>query len=456
MVKSNRRNKKRKGAEKLFLPDEVKFIISELEKAGFEAFAVGGCVRDSLLGKNPGDYDIATSALPEETKAVFKDERIIETGIRHGTVTVLRNGKPFEITTFRIDAEYEDNRHPSKVSFTPSLKEDLARRDFTINALAYNEKNGIIDLFGGIPDLEHGIIRSVGDPEKRFSEDALRIMRALRFASVLGFEIEEKTAKAASELRFLLGKISAERLSAELSKLLCGKNAGEIIVEHHDIISVLVPEISALDGFEQHNFHHDKDALRHAAAVVDAVLPEASLRLAALFHDIAKPCCFSLDENGTGHFYGHAGLGAEMARKALFALKFDNKTAEEVALLIKHHSDRFTPESKSIKRMLGKIGPEAFEKLLLLMQADETGKAEEHRLPQSAFDEYRRIAKEILEKDECFSLKNLAINGDDLIRAGFVPGKEIGRVLEILLEKVIGEELPNEKEKLILYALSIK
>lgn len=420
-----------------------------LESAGFEAYAVGGCVRDSLLGKVPTDYDITSSAEPDEMKAVFKNEHVIETGIKHGTLTVLINKNPIEITTFRVDKEYLDNRHPSKVEFTRSLKEDLSRRDFTVNALAYSEKTGIVDMFGGAFDLEKGIIRCVGEPEKRFDEDALRIMRGLRFASVLGFEIEEKTSAAIKEKRELLKNVSAERLSSELIKLLCGKNAAKIILEYSEVLSVFIPELSAIKGFEQHHFRHDKDVLGHTAAVIDNVPPKPVLRLAALFHDIAKPDCFSIDENGTGHFYGHAPLGAEKAEAILSRLRFDNDTKKAVCELVRHHEDRFEPSPKAIKRVLRKNGPSLYDDLLTLMYADDLGKKPEYQNPKSFFDEYRRIANEIIDKGECFSLKDLAVGGSDLISLGISPGPEMGRILDVLLEKVVNGELSNEKEKLI-------
>ena len=423
--------------------------IQMLEKAGFEAYAVGGCVRDSLLGKNPTDFDITTSAKPEETKAVFKNEHVIETGIKHGTVTVLMEGEPLEITTFRIDKNYSDNRHPKEVEFTRSLSEDLARRDFTVNALAFNEKTGVTDLFGGVFDLEHGIIRAVGEPEKRFNEDALRIMRALRFASVLGFEIEEKTASSLSENAVLLKNVSAERLFSEIEKLLCGKNAAKILREHPAPFFEIIPELSVLKGFEQHHFRHDKDAFEHTLAVLENVPPERNLRLAALFHDIAKPLCQSFDETGTAHYYGHAQKSAEIAETVLRRLKADSETIKTVSELVRRHEDRFEPSKKSVKRLLGKTNPEFFEMLLSLMEADEMGKRAEFRFPKDVFDEFHRLSAEIVEKEECFSLKNLAVSGADLISAGFEPGPEMGKILENLLEKVIEGEIPNEKAKLL-------
>ena len=436
----------------MFIPENVKTVMDMLKNAGYEAFAVGGCVRDFLLGKTPFDYDITTSAKPEETKEVFKNEHVIETGIKHGTVTVLINREPIEITTFRVDCDYSDNRHPSKVLFTSSVKEDLARRDFTINALAYCESTGIVDVFGGVSDLEHRIIRCVGDPDARFSEDALRIMRGLRFSSVLGFEIEEETAASIHRNKNLLKNISAERLTSELTKLLCGDFAEKVLLEYSDVISVLISELSVLIGFDQHHFRHDKDAFCHTAAVVSAVPPVLHLRLAALLHDVAKPKCFSLDENGTGHFFGHAPAGAQISAEILSRLKFDNETKEAVSTLILHHEDRFEPEAKPIKRALSKLGSTAFFDLIALMQADDIGKKPEYCHPKSYFDEFRLIAKEIIKNEECFSLKHLAVNGGDLASVGIAPGPKMGAVLQKLLEEVISENLPNKKASLIAFA----
>lgn len=424
-------------------------VIRMLEHAGFSAYAVGGCVRDSLLGKKPFDYDVATSALPEETKAVFKNEHVIETGIKHGTVTVLMDGEPFEITTFRIDSDYSDNRHPEKVTFTRTLSEDLSRRDFTVNALAFGRKEGIIDLFGGISDLEHGIIRTVGEADRRFSEDALRIMRALRFSSDLGFEIEKNTAESLERNRELLLNISPERFFSEFIKLICGKSAAKVLSEHGDAVAVLIPELLPLMGFDQHHFRHHLDVFEHSLAVLENVPPVPVLRLAALFHDIAKPACFSIDETGTGHFFGHASLGAEMTDKILMRLRCDSGTKKSVCELIRRHEDRFEPTPKAVKRLFSKIGPETFENLLLLMEADEQGKREEFRLSPDVFSEFRRISAGIIEKGECFSLRDLAIGGNELMEFGMTPGPEIGKTLDFLLEKVISGEVSNEKSELI-------
>ena len=292
------------------LPAQVNTALARLHDAGYEAYIVGGCVRDRIMGREPKDYDITTSALPEQTAAVFAGERIIETGMKHGTVTVLLDGEPLEITTFRIDGTYSDSRHPDAVTFTPSLREDLARRDFTMNAMAYSSETGLVDPFGGQADIAAKYIRCVGDPDLRFREDALRILRALRFSSVLGFPIEPETDGAARYLCLLLKKISAERVFSELKQLLCGPDVRRVLLDYAGVLGAVLPEILPMQGFDQRNPHHCYDILEHTAAAVEAMPPEPALRLAALLHDVGKPECFFTDEDGVGHFYGHPKAGA--------------------------------------------------------------------------------------------------------------------------------------------------
>ncbi|MBQ3562784.1 MAG: tRNA nucleotidyltransferase, partial [Clostridia bacterium] len=287
------------------LPHQVDFALNKLIAAGYEAFIVGGCIRDILRQKAPSDYDITTSAEPEQTKAVFEGEKIIETGLKHGTVTLLKDGMPLEITTYRIDGAYADNRRPTSVQFTKSLTEDLARRDFTINAMAFSKKTGIVDPFGGEADLQNKIIRSVGDADRRFNEDALRLMRAIRFASVLGFKIEEKTKISIFKNKNLLKNISSERIAAELVKLLCGKNAKQIIIDYFEVLEVILPEISQMKNFNQNNPHHIYPLLEHTAIAVENTPAEPPLRLAMLLHDCGKPDALTIDERGVSHFYGH-------------------------------------------------------------------------------------------------------------------------------------------------------
>lgn len=437
------------------LPKEVKNAIGRLEAAGYEAFAVGGCVRDSLLGNEPGDYDLTTAAKPEETKRVFQGEKIVETGIKHGTVTVILGETPLEITTFRVESEYRDNRRPERVEFTKSIEEDLARRDFTMNALAYSESRGIVDPFGGEADVKAGIIRAVGDPEKRFREDALRIMRALRFASALGFEIEPETEKALLENRALLLNVSAERLSEELLKLLCGQNVRRVLMKYTDVLGVILPELLPMRGFDQRNPHHVYDVLEHSAAAAEKVPPRPALRLGALLHDVGKPRCFTIDENGVGHFYGHAEISARMAEEILGRLRLDSAAKKEVVSLVKYHGAQIEPTAKSVRRALNKYSPELFFELLLLKRADAAACDPGRPLDEEYFSALERLGKEIIAEKQCFSLKDLAVKGGDLVAAGFAPGPKLGAVLKLLLDKVINGELPNEREKLLDFAKTL-
>lgn len=434
------------------LPPQVEFALNKLHSAGYEAFIVGGCVRDILRGETPSDYDITTSAEPEQTKAVFKGERIIETGLKHGTVTLLKEDTPLEITTYRIDGDYADNRRPNSVTFTKSLKEDLARRDFTVNAFAYSPQTGIVDAFGGEDDLKNGIIRSVGDADRRFNEDALRIMRALRFSSVLGFTIEAETKKSILKNKSLLKNISAERIATELIKLLCGKNAKQIILEYFEVLEVILPEISGMKGFDQKTPYHIYNLLEHTAVALQNTPPVPSLRLAALLHDIGKVEAFFIDDNGTGHFYGHPKISFEKSKVALKRLKLDNATTDLVLTLVKYHDTQIEPTEKSVKKALNKFTPDLFFKLMEIKKADTLAQNPKHcRIPQ--IEKLETIAKEIISKGDCFSLKDLAVNGNDLINIGIPAGKKLGEALELLLEAVINEEVENEKNALLTYLI---
>lgn len=433
----------------LELPQQVKTALELLEQAGFEAFLVGGAVRDAIRsGGCAQDWDITTNASPEETATVFSDFRLIETGLQHGTVTVLIDRVPLEITTYRIDGTYSDHRRPDAVRFTGNLQEDLARRDFTMNAMAYNPKTGIIDPFGGLADLAAGVVRCVGAPDQRFQEDALRILRAMRFASVFGMEIEPGTANAVHRNRELLRAISAERIQTELTKLLCGTAAGDTLLEFADVIAVPIPELAATFGFDQRNIHHDKDVWAHTVAAVSAAPAEPILRWAALLHDIGKPACFSMGDDGAGHFYGHAEKSAAEAGTILRRLRFDNARSKQITELIRYHDQPMTAEKRPIKRLLNKLGEDALRRLIALHRADTCGQAaicadrlEVYRQAEQALDE-------ILQEDACFCLKDLAINGRDLIDMG-LRGKQIGTALEACLHAVIEEQAPNEREALL-------
>ena len=432
-------------------PEQVNTALRRLREAGYTACAVGGCVRDRLMGAEPKDYDVTTAALPEQTEAVFAGERIIETGLKHGTVTVLLGGLPIEITTFRVDGGYSDARHPDAVRFTPSLTEDLARRDFTVNAMAWSPEDGLADPFGGADDLRNRLIRCVGDPDTRFREDALRILRALRFAAVLGFRIEERTADALHRNRALLDKVSAERIAAELCKLLCGDGVKPILLEYADVLGVVLPELLPMRGFDQRNPHHIYDVLEHTAVVVENVPPEPMLRWAALLHDSGKPATFALDAKGVGHFFGHPKVSAALADAALRRLKLDNATRERVVLLVQYHDVQIEPTEKAVKRALGKLGEEAFFQLLALKRADNLAQSPEYRGRLALCDQLEAIAREILRREDCFSLRDLAVKGGDLIAAGLRPGPALGAALDALLDAVIDGRVENERDALLAF-----
>lgn len=436
------------------LPLDVKMILNKLNDKGFESYVVGGCVRDTLLGKTPKDWDICTNAKPEDTMAVFKGYNIIPTGLQHGTITVMVNNEGYEITTYRVDGDYSDGRHPDSVSFTSNLAEDLARRDFTINAMAYSELEGLVDLYGGIQDLKNGVIKCVGKPLDRFSEDALRIMRAMRFASVLNFKIDLKTKKAMIELYKNLDLIAKERINVEFSKLLMGAGNAKILDEYVDIIGFIIPEVKPMLGFNQNNPYHYLDVWEHTLKVVENVnRTDLSLVLSAFFHDIAKPSVYT-EAEGVGHFYKHPLVSMDMTEVILRRLKFSNDIIEEVLTLVKYHDIEFVNSNRFIRRMLNKMSKETFEKLIELKKGDILG--------QSKMYTEKRINKmnEIMQtlsvfdfKTECFSLKQVKLNGNDLAGMGFKPGKIMGVILNELLEKIVEEELVNDHAVLKQYVL---
>ena len=438
------------------LPEQVRLALARLEDAGYEAFVVGGAVRDYVRGADTGtDWDITTSALPEETETVFAGYRVIETGMKHGTVTVLLDGEPLEITTYRVDGGYSDHRHPDEVRFTRSLREDLRRRDFTMNAMAYSPRTGVVDPFGGQADLAAGVVRCVGEPDRRFQEDALRILRALRFASALGMSIHPDTARAARDNRTLLTLVAAERVRVELTKLLCGADAERVLLEFPDVLSVPLPEIGAMVGFDQHNPHHDRDIWAHTAAVTAAIPARPVLRWAALLHDVGKPPCFSLAEDGVGHFYGHAAESARMADGILRRLRFDTDSREEIVRLIRYHDLPIQPERKPVKRLMNKLGPDTVRRLIELHKADTRGQSAICAGRIAEYDAVAAVLDEILNEKECFSLRELVVNGIDMMALGLA-GRDIGRVLNACLTAVMEEKLPNERGALLEYAKQVK
>lgn len=432
---------------------EAEALLKRLEDAGFEAYYVGGCVRDHLMGRAVHDVDITTNALPEQTAAVFEGYKVIPTGIKHGTVTVLAGGTPYEITTYRVDGDYSDSRRPDSVEFTPDITQDLARRDFTMNAIAMDIRGNIVDPFGGRGDIERALIRCVGEPEKRFTEDALRIMRGIRFASQLGFGIEEKTAQAIIDMRGRLSIISRERVREELDKLLCGKDCGKVLTDYRVIIAEIIPEMVACFGFDQFSRYHKYDVYEHIVkTVTSAPQDQLILRRALLLHDIAKPQMFTLDENGIGHFKGHAKVSAEMARDILTRLRFDNRTIALTSQLIAHHSDKIHSE-RQIRLMVSELGIETFLMLMDFKKYDNCGKNDFVLNENEEFDRFKVIAREFADSGECITLSQLALSGSDLTELGF-RGREIGTALAQLHSLVISGDLPNDKQALTDYILN--
>lgn len=433
---------------KIILPKNVKRIIDTLYDNGFEAYAVGGCVRDTLLGRNPQDWDITTSAKPEQVKALFK--HTIDTGIEHGTVTIMLDHVGYEVTTYRIDGEYEDARHPKEVTFTSNLVEDLKRRDFTINAMAYNDQTGLVDAFDGIADLENKVIRCVGTATDRFSEDALRMLRAVRFAAQLGFEIEEETCKAISQLSHTIEKVSAERIQVELVKLL--------VSDHPDLIrkayelgltKVFLPEFDVMMEKTQASKHHMYTVGEHTIQTLLNIKADKVLRLTMLLHDVGKPKSSTIDEDGKEHFKGHEPLGAQMAKEVLKRLKFDNKTIDSCEALIRHHDDRPSITQKSVRRAMNRIGLEQFPQIFDVKRADVLGQSMYQREEKLKYvDDFEQMYNLILQNSQCVTKKDLKISGRDLIALGMKPGKEIGDILDKIFEMVLDDPELNTEDKL--------
>lgn len=438
------------------MPKNVDTAINLLQSAGFEAYAVGGCVRDSLLGKTPNDWDITTAAKPEDMKSVFINFHCIDTGIKHGTVTVVIDGEPLEITTFRLDGEYEDNRHPKSVTFTSNLGADLGRRDFTVNAMAYSKMTGTVDLFGGQNDLKNKIIRCVGDPDRRFNEDALRILRALRFASALDFEIEEKTAQSLLKNRALLGNISEERIAKELLKLVCGKGAKRILTDFAPVLFEILPELQPMYKNSHDNPHHCYDIYEHTLIAVESIDPEPTLRFAMLLHDCGKPAVKKFDENGVAHFYGHQRISAEISAQILARLKVSNKFRDEILFLVSNH-DRWElyENTEKMPRYLSKFGLDGVLNLLKVMRADVLAQSPEYRYRLDQIADAEEIAKNLAAQKPCLSLRELQINGRTLMDIGIPQGRKLGAVLAQLLDEVIDGVTKNTQEALTTRAREI-
>lgn len=434
------------------LPADVEKIISTLEASGHEAYAVGGCVRDCILSKTPHDWDITTSAQPKEVKGLFK--KTFDTGIEHGTVTVLIGKTGYEVTTYRIDGKYEDGRHPSEVVFTASLEEDLKRRDFTINAMAYNPTRGLVDLFGGVEDLKKGIIKAVGNPIERFSEDALRMLRALRFAAQLGFDIEPVTYEAIKTLAPSLSKISAERIQVELVKLITSANPGRMLdVYAAGLTAVFMPEFDEMMTTKQNTVHHKYTVGEHSIHAMEAIEPDKTLRLTMLLHDVGKPSCRTTDENGQDHFKGHPGVSADMARTILRRLKFDNDTSTAVVNLVRNHDDRPEVTPRNVRRMAIRVGEENMKALLAVKMADTLAQSDYQRQEKLEYiEDIRATFLQIQADQNCLKIKDLKINGKDLIAMGLPQSNKIGIILKTLFDEVVDEPEKNHRDYLLMRA----
>ena len=458
------------------VPEYVAQVLEKLENSGFEAYAVGGAVRDSLLGLVPHDWDVCSAARPEQMMEVFSDSRVIPTGLKHGTITVAarkksesedENSHPsdknaehgeeshsaeafIEVTSFRKETSYSDARHPDQVKFVTDIKEDLARRDFTINAIAYSPLRGLIDPFGGRNDLAAGVLRCVGEPRERFSEDALRILRALRFLSARDLVPEERTEAAIRAQYKLLKSVSWERIRDEFLRLLCGKNAAAVLDEYREIFAYLIPELEATFDFDQKSPYHNRDVWHHILAGLSDIPPAAELRMTMLLHDIAKPVVFVLDDNGRGRFVGHPQKGAEMAEVILKRMKFSNQQIEKITKLVKYHDVKLKPQRPDVRRILSILGEDGFYDLLAVRHADAAGKYEKYLMEAETKNEaLRACAQEILRDGDCISLKMLAVSGRDLREIGIPEGHEVGHVLKRLLDEVIDGNLENEKSALL-------
>lgn len=442
---------------RIFLPPKTAAVLRRLSSAGFSAYAVGGCVRDSLLGAAPQDWDICTNAKPQEIIACFSEERTILTGVRYGTVTVLLDGEAFEVTTYRAESVYSDNRHPDEVRFLSSLRGDLARRDFTVNAMAADADGAVVDCFGGAEDLRNGVIRCVGAPEERFTEDALRIMRALRFAAKLGFSVAEETAAAVHAQRERLRSVAPERLRKELKGLLCGKNAAAVLAEFSDVLCVLLPELVPCIGFRQYNPHHAYDVWQHTLCALQASEPQEALRLAVLLHDIGKPAVFTMDKNLIGHFYGHAVVSAAMTEAILHRLHYDNATRRLVTTLVGGHDFALLPtDERRLRRLLARYGEDTVPLLLRLRRADRLGKGtEEAEAIETMTQRAETLLADVLLGEQCLSLRKLKIGGDDILAMGVPPGKRVGTLLQQLFDAVLDGKLANERGALVNYAQAL-
>lgn len=434
---------------KMNVPTKIESILHKLHEAGYEAYVVGGCVRDTLLGEKPHDWDITTSATPDEIQSVFCHYQQILTGVKHGTVMILSHGEMIEITTYRIDGDYSDGRRPDNVSFTTNIVDDLARRDFTMNACASTDTQ-LVDPFGGQDDLTNHLIRCVGNPEQRFTEDALRILRGIRFASVLNFEVEEETKNAMFKCMNLLKNVSQERITVEFCKTLLGTNVKNTLLEFYEIFAYILPEIKNMYKFDQHNRHHIYNVYEHSLTAVESIESDLDLRATMFFHDIAKPQCFSMDKNKEGHFYGHPECSAKITNKILQRMRFSNTDIHTITELIKYHDTKIEANAKSIKILLRKIGEMQFRRLMKVKKADIMAQNPDYTTENlNVLSNIEVILNDIICHNMCYSLNHLAVNGDDLIQQGIPKGRTIGTILNKLLDMVICEEVENNKAALL-------
>lgn len=430
------------------IPNAAAVAVERLERLGHEAWVVGGCVRDALLGRTPNDWDLTTSARPEEVLSCFSDCRTVETGVRHGTVTVLLDGEALEITTYRRDGAYADNRHPVQVTFSDTVEEDLARRDLTVNAMAYHPTRGLCDPFGGRADLRARVIRCVGDPATRFHEDGLRILRAVRFASTLGFSVEPATAAAVKDCRSLLGNIASERIRVEWDKLLTGRGCTDILRAYPELVAQIFPEVAPCFGFAQNSRYHCFDVWEHTLAALEQANTDRIVRLVLFFHDIGKPATYSEDEHG-GHFRGHAAVSVALAEAAMARLRYDRDTTARVLELVKIHDVPLPREKKAVKRLMMRLPNEEIERLREVQRCDRLAHHADHRAMPTEWRELPRLIAEIRAEDACLSLRDLAVNGRDLIALGVPAGPLLGQLLQALLDAVLDGDLPNDRTALL-------
>lgn len=433
------------------LAETAQNVLKRLLEHGYSAYVVGGCVRDTLLGRTPGDWDICTSALPEEVEQCFSEYRIVETGLKHGTVTVFMQGELVEITTFRRDGEYFNHRSPRQVAFVGSLQEDLKRRDFTVNAMAADLNGKLIDLFDGQVDLAKRVIRCVGDPDQRFQEDALRILRAMRFASKLDFSIEPKTAAAMERNKALLREISGERIYRELTEMLIGTGVSAVLNQFGTVLQVVLPEIKPAVGFLQRSPYHNRDVWGHTIEAVGHSAPDPLVRWALLLHDLGKPACFTLDAAGVGHFYGHPIYSEELTKNIFTRLHVDKATMEKVGKLVRHHDEDGLPNRKTVRRWINRYGSDLLFQLLEVKRADCLAHVKTQRsvARYNAVIEFTKLARQVLEEEQCFSVRDLAVNGKDVLAMGVHPGPQVGDLLERLLDDVLEERCCNERKALL-------